>query len=76
MIPEKSPLKTVGKYDIITMLKKDTKESSSTHPPASTSHGKFSLILDQSVLSTSMLQGKRKRKGKENREELFSINNL
>ena len=34
----------------------DTKASRSTHPPASTNHNRFGLILDQSKLLTSMLQ--------------------
>lgn len=39
---------------------KDTKESSKTHPPASTSHGRFGPTFDQSKLFTSMLHWKKK----------------
>lgn len=42
------------------IFKKDTKVSSNTHPPASTSHGKLGLIFDQFKLFTSMLQKTRK----------------
>jgi len=37
----------------------DTKKSRRTHPPASTSHGKFGLIFAQSKLITSILASKR-----------------
>lgn len=34
----------------------DTKVSKSTHPPASTNHGRFGLNFDQAVLLISILQ--------------------
>ena len=42
------------------MILQDTKESSRTHPPASTSHGRFGLSFAQSKLFTSILHWKRR----------------
>lgn len=53
---------TKGFPNIQRFTQKDTKVSRTTHPPASTNHGRFGLIFDQSKLLTSMLQKKTLRK--------------